>query len=67
MAIVIADNLRTHTPAGARLVRQMLADCEVHAFNEGRIDLPPTDRQHWRDADGTEQGIQFIALHLADP
>lgn len=29
-AIVIVDNLRTHTPAGSRLVRQMLAELHDH-------------------------------------
>ena len=30
MAIVIVDNLRTHTPAGSKLVRQMLAELHDH-------------------------------------
>jgi DDE superfamily endonuclease len=30
MAIVIVDNLRTHTPAGSKLVRQMLAELPDH-------------------------------------
>jgi transposase len=30
MALVIVDNLRTHTPAGSRLVRQMLAELHGH-------------------------------------
>jgi hypothetical protein len=30
LAIVIADNLRTHTPAGSKLVRQMLAELSDH-------------------------------------
>src|SRR5215475_1524973 len=30
MAIVIADNLRTHTPAGSKLVRQMVAELHDH-------------------------------------
>ena len=30
MAIVIVDNLRTHTPAGSKLVRQMLAELQDH-------------------------------------
>jgi transposase len=30
MTIVLADNLRTHTPAGSRLVRQMLAELQDH-------------------------------------
>jgi DDE superfamily endonuclease len=30
IAIVIADNLRTHTPAGSKLVRQMLAELHDH-------------------------------------
>jgi transposase len=30
MAMVIADNLRTHTPAGSKLVRQMLAELHDH-------------------------------------
>jgi transposase len=28
MAFVIVDNLRTHTPAGSKLVRQMLAELQ---------------------------------------
>jgi transposase len=28
MALVIVDNLRTHTPAGSKLVRQMLAELQ---------------------------------------
>jgi transposase len=30
MALVIVDNLRTHTPAGLKLVRQMLAELQDH-------------------------------------
>ena len=30
VAIVIADNLRTHTPAGSKLVRQMVAELHDH-------------------------------------
>ena len=30
MAIVIVDNLRTHTPAGSKLARQMLAEWHDH-------------------------------------
>jgi hypothetical protein len=30
MALVIVDNLRTHTPAGSKLVRQMLAELHDH-------------------------------------
>ena len=30
LAIVIADNLRTHTPAGSKLVRQMLGELAEH-------------------------------------
>jgi hypothetical protein len=30
MAMVIVDNLRTHTPAGSKLVRQMLAEWPEH-------------------------------------
>lgn len=30
MAIVIADNLRPHTPAGSKLVRQMLTELHDH-------------------------------------
>jgi transposase len=30
IAIVIVDNLRTHTPAGSKLVRQMLAELHDH-------------------------------------
>jgi len=30
LAIVIVDNLRTHTPAGSKLVRQMLAEWHDH-------------------------------------
>src|SRR5919205_550545 len=30
MAFVIVDNLRTHTPAGSKLVRQMLAEWQDH-------------------------------------
>jgi hypothetical protein len=30
LAIIIVDNLRTHTPAGSRLVRQMLAELQDH-------------------------------------
>lgn len=30
LAIVIVDNLRTHTPAGSKLVRQMLAELQDH-------------------------------------
>jgi hypothetical protein len=30
MAMVIVDNLRTHTPAGSKLVRQMLAELQDH-------------------------------------
>ena len=40
VAIVVADNLRTHTPAGSKLVRQLLAELQ------GQLDLvytPPYD------------------------
>jgi transposase len=30
MAIVIVDNLRTHTPAGSKFVRQMIAELHDH-------------------------------------
>jgi hypothetical protein len=30
LAIVIADNLRTHTPRGSKLVREMVADLHNH-------------------------------------
>jgi len=30
LALVIVDNLRTHTPAGSKLVRQMLAELQDH-------------------------------------
>jgi transposase len=30
MAIVLGDNLRTHTPAGSKLVRQMVAELHDH-------------------------------------
>jgi hypothetical protein len=30
MALVIVDNLRTHTPTGSKLVRQMLAELQAH-------------------------------------
>ena len=30
LAFVLVDNLRTHTPAGSKLVRQMLTELQDH-------------------------------------
>ena len=40
MAIVLADNLRTHTPAGSKLVRHMLAELDGHLH---LVYTPPFD------------------------
>ena len=40
MAIVLADNLRTHTPAGSKLVRHMLAELDGHLH---LVYTPPYD------------------------
>jgi hypothetical protein len=32
VAIVIADNLRTHTPAGSLLVRSLLSEFKDHLY-----------------------------------
>ena len=40
MAIVLADNLRTHTPAGSKLVRHMLAELDGHQY---LVYTPPYD------------------------
>lgn len=40
LAIVLADNLRTHTAAGSKLVRQMLSDLQEHLI---LVYTPPYD------------------------
>ena len=69
MAIVLADNLRTHTPAGSKLVRQMLAELHDHLR---RIYTPAYDpdanRSEWlwrwsrREVTHNHQRATFAAL-----
>jgi hypothetical protein len=69
MALVIVDNLRTHTPAGSKLVRQMLAELHDHLR---LIDTPGYDpdanRIEWlwrwsrREVTHNHQRATFTAL-----
>jgi hypothetical protein len=69
LAIVIVDNLRTHTPAGSKLVRQMLAELHAHLRI---IDTPAYDpdanRIEWlwrwsrREVTHNHQRTTFAAL-----
>jgi transposase len=69
LAFVIADNLRTHTPAGSKLVRQMLAELSDHL----RLIYPPAydpdaNRIAWlwrwsrREVTHNHQRSTFVAL-----
>ena len=69
MALMIVDNLRTHTPAGSKLARQMLAELQDHlriiympAYD------PDANRIEWlwrwsrRDVTQNHQRTTFAAL-----
>jgi transposase len=72
LAFVMADNLRTHTPAGSKLVRQMLAELHDHLrlIYTPAYD-PDANRIEWlwrwsrREVTHNHQRATFAAL-LAD-
>jgi transposase len=69
LAFVIADNLRTHTPAGSKLVRQMLAELSDHLrlIYTPAYD-PDANRIEWlwrwsrREVTHNHQRSTFVAL-----
>jgi transposase len=69
MAFVLVDNLRTHTPAGSKLVRQMLAELQDHLrlIYTPAYD-PDANRIEWlwrwsrRDVTHNHQRTTFAAL-----
>jgi transposase len=69
LAIVIADNLRTHTPAGSKLVRHMLAELSAHLrlLYTPAYD-PDANRIEWlwrwsrREVTHNHQRSTFVAL-----
>jgi transposase len=69
MALVIVDNLRTHRPAGSKLVHQMLAELhdQLRLFSTPAYD-PDANRLEWlwrwsrREVTQSHQRTTFAAL-----
>jgi hypothetical protein len=69
MALVLVENLRTHTPAGSKLVRQMLAEWHDHLRSISTpADDPNANRIEWlwrwsrREVPHNHQRATFAAL-----